>query len=131
MNDIAKQQDTRDVSTSQEQKQKRALLPPVDIFEEDEALHVIADMPGVTRETLHIEVDQNVLSIEGDIQLAMPEGISASYAEIQGDRFARRFTLSQEIDTDAIRAQLTDGVLTLTLPKRETHRRRRIEVKAA
>ena len=130
MNDIAKQQSTRDVSASQERKQRRALLPQVDIFEEDDALHVIADMPGVTRETLHIEVDQNVLSIEGDIQIAMPEDISASYAEIQGDRFARRFTLSQEIDTEAIRAQLNDGVLTLTLPKRETHRRRRIEVKA-
>ncbi|SDL48679.1 Molecular chaperone IbpA, HSP20 family [Modicisalibacter muralis] len=129
MNDITRQETSRDVETRS--TQERTLLPAVDIFEEDEALHVIADMPGVTRDTLRIEVDQHILSIEGDIQVDMPEGVSATYAEIQGNRFARRFTLSHEVDTDAIRAEISNGVLNLVLPKRESHRRRRIEVQTA
>nr|WP_299245783.1 Hsp20/alpha crystallin family protein [uncultured Halomonas sp.] len=129
MNDVTKRETNREVATQQEQR--RTLLPAVDIYEQDDALHVIADMPGVTQESLHIEVDQNVLSIEGDIKIDMPSGVSASYAEIRGDQYARRFTLSHEIDADSIQAEIRDGVLRLVLPKRETHRRRRIEVKAA
>jgi HSP20 family molecular chaperone IbpA len=119
----------REVATRQETR--RSLVPAVDIFERDDALHVIADMPGVTQEALHIEVDNQVLSIEGDIGFDMPEGVKASYAEVHGDRYARRFTLSQEIDTDGIEAKISNGVLSLMLPKRETHRRRHIEVKSA
>lgn len=129
MNDVTKRETSREVEARK--SQERTLLPAVDIFEKDDALHVIADMPGVTRDTLRIEVDRHMLSIEGDIQVDMPEGVSATYAEIQGNRFARRFTLSHEVDTDAIRAEVSNGVLNLILPKRETHRRRRIEIQAA
>ncbi len=61
----------------------------------------------------------------------MPEGLSALHAEVRGQRFARRFNLSHEVDSDAITATLVNGVLTLTLPKKDSHRTRRIEVQAA
>ncbi|WP_108447341.1 Hsp20/alpha crystallin family protein [Halomonas denitrificans] len=110
---------------------EEALLPPVDIFEEGDALHLVADMPGVTRESLRVEVDNDVLSLEGEVRLEMPEGLSAIYAELRAQRYARRFTLSHEIDAEAIQARIDNGVVTLVLPRKRTHRRRRIEVTAA
>lgn len=115
----------------EEQRAKDTLLPAVDIIEESNALKLVADMPGVTQETLTIELDNNVLSLEGEIALTMPEGLSALHAEVHGQRFARRFNLSHEVDSDAITATLVNGVLTLTLPKKDSHRSRRIEVQAA
>ncbi|EPC00220.1 hypothetical protein L861_06925 [Litchfieldella anticariensis FP35 = DSM 16096] len=129
MNDVTKREASREVATRE--RQDSALLPLVDIYEEDNALHILADMPGVTREGLSIEVDNNVLSLEGEIQIDMPEGIAATYAEVRAQRYARRFTLSHEIDTEAIEARVDSGVLHLVLPKKETHRSRRIEVRAA
>ncbi|MBS3667485.1 MULTISPECIES: Hsp20/alpha crystallin family protein [Halomonadaceae] len=115
----------------EEQRSQETLLPAVDIIEESNALKLVADMPGVTNETLKIELDNNVLSLEGEIALNMPEGLSALHAEVRGQRFARRFNLSHEVDSDAISATLANGVLTLTLPKKDSHRTRRIEVQAA
>lgn len=115
----------------EEQRREETLLPPVDIIEEPNALKLVADMPGVTHETLKVELDNNVLSLEGDIALDMPEGLSALHAEVRGKRFARRFSLSHEVDSDAITASIDNGVLTLTLPKKDNHRTRRIEVQAA
>lgn len=114
-----------------DQRRKETLLPAVDIVEESNALKLVADMPGVTNETLKIELDNNVLSLEGEVALNMPEGLSALHAEVRGQRFARRFNLSHEVDSDAISATLVNGVLTLTLPKKDSHRSRRIEVQAA
>jgi HSP20 family protein len=129
MNDVTKKESTQEVATRQ--RREDALLPPVDIYEEDNALHLVADLPGVTRESLSIEVDSGVMSIEGEIQLDMPKDITATYAEVRAQRFARRFTLSHEIDAEAIEARVDNGVLHLVLPKKDSHRSRRIEVKAA
>lgn len=116
---------------SQDRQYTEALLPAVDIIEEANALKLVADMPGVTPETLKVEIDDQVLSLEGEIALNMPEGLSALHAEVRGQRFARRFNLSREVDSEAITATIVNGVLTLTLPKKESHRARRIEVQAA
>lgn len=129
MSDIAKREETRELATPE--RREPAMLPPVDIYEEDNALHLLADLPGVKRESLSIEVDNNVLSLEGEIQIDMPEGISATYAEVRAQRFARRFTLSHEIDGEAIEARVENGVLHLVLPKKDSHRTRRIEIQAA
>ncbi|WP_277810331.1 Hsp20/alpha crystallin family protein [Chromohalobacter canadensis] len=115
----------------QEKRSQDTLLPAVDIVEESDVLKLVADMPGVTHESLTVEIDNNVLSLEGDIALNMPEGLSALHAEVRGQRFARRFNLSHEIDGDAITATIDNGVLTLTLPKKDSHRTRRIDVQAA
>lgn len=127
MNDVTR----HDAPQAPAEREVETLLPPVDIFEDGNALHLIADMPGVTRESLHIEVDNDVLSLEGEVRLEMPEGLTAIYAEVRAQRYARRFTLSHEIDAEAIQAHIDNGVVELVLPRKETHRRRRIEVKAA
>lgn len=130
MNEVAKQEASREVAEGRERR-REAMLPAVDIFEEDNALHLVADMPGVQRDTLTLEVNDNVLSLEGELALAMPEGLTSLYAEVRAQRFARRFTLSHEIDVDGIQAHIDNGVLRLVLPKKETHHRRRIDIKTA
>ncbi|MBS9405053.1 Hsp20/alpha crystallin family protein [Halomonas sp. TRM85114] len=129
MNEVTRRDASREPAKREEREE--SLVPAVDIFEQSNALHVIADMPGVTRESLSIEVDDNILTLEGEVRLNMPEGLSAIYAEVRAQRFMRRFTLSHEIEADAIEARIENGVVHLVLPKKETHRRRRIDVKAA
>lgn len=129
MNEVTRHEPQADMAAHE--RRSLAMRPPVDIFEKDNALFVVADMPGVSREGLSVEVDGSLLSIEGEIRIDMPEGISATYAEAQAQRYARRFTLSHEIDTATIEARLDNGVLHLRLPKKEMHRSRRIEIKAA
>ncbi|SDM81035.1 Molecular chaperone IbpA, HSP20 family [Franzmannia pantelleriensis] len=132
MNEVVHQtQQSQPETPPSESRSQTALAPAVDIVEQADSLMLIADMPGVTRESLYLEVDNNVLSLEGDIQLSMPEGLTALHAEVNGQRFARRFTLSHEIDSEAISACIDNGVLTVTLPKKDSHRVRRIEVQAA
>lgn len=131
MNNVVRSSDRSPLQQRAEQRQQETLLPAVDIIEESSALTLVADMPGVTHDTLKVELDNNVLSLEGEINLNMPEGLSALHAEVRGQRFARRFNLSHEIDGDAISARIVNGVLTVTLPKKDSHRTRRIEVQAA
>jgi len=130
MNEVTRQ-DAGVPRSAEATRREEALLPAVDIHEENDAVHILADMPGVTRDSLVIEVDNGVLSLEGEVAIAMPEGLSPLYAEVRAQRYARRFTLSHEIDSEAIMASIDNGVVHLTLPRRDTHRRRRIEVQAA
>lgn len=106
------------------------LQPAVDIFEDDDAIRVIADVPGVTTESLNLEVDDDVLTLEGDIELDMPERINATFAEVRGSHYYRQFRLGREVDADNIRAEVRNGVLELVLPKQAQHRRRRIEIRS-
>ncbi len=108
-----------------------AIVPPVDVFEQDDAVTIRADMPGVNPASLGVEVSDHTLTIEGDITLSMPEGVTARYADIRGSRYQRQFTLGEEIDTEAIEGSIRHGVLTVRLPKRDMHRKRRIDIQAA
>jgi HSP20 family molecular chaperone IbpA len=104
--------------------------PSVDIFESDEAITVLADMPGVRAEDLDIDLRENVLSLVG--RATPPEGRqeSAVLREYQTGTFFRRFTLSETIDQSQIDAKLADGVLRLELPKVEKARPRQITVRS-
>ncbi len=130
MNEITRRETTTP-ETADRERRSETLLPAVDIHEGDNAVEIVADMPGVTPDTLCIEVDNGVLSLEGEVSLAMPEGLSPLYAEVRAQRYARRFTLSREIDSEAISARIDNGVVHLSLPRKDSHRRRRIEVQAA
>lgn len=112
----------------EEQERERAMLPPVDIFENEAGITLQADMPGVSRDRLDVHVESDTLTIEGRASIAMPEGMDALYADIRSTLYRRSFSLSRELDGDGIEANLKDGVLTLRIPKREEHRPRRIEV---
>ncbi|WP_296897779.1 Hsp20/alpha crystallin family protein [Thiohalocapsa sp.] len=107
-----------------------AMRPPVDIFEDAEGITLEADMPGVSKDRLHVQVDANTLLIEGEVQIDLPDTAEAVYADVRSTRWRRSFTLSNELEADKIDASLRDGVLRLRIPKHPQQRPRRIEVRA-
>ena len=108
--------------------QQRYVVPPVDVFENDASITLLADLPGVAREQLHVRVDGDTLLLEATAATAGPENMELVYGEAQVPNYRRQFTLSRELDTGRIEAQLRDGVLRLTIPKAEEARPRRIQV---
>jgi len=106
------------------------LQPPADIWEDADGITVLADMPGVSKDRLNIQVDKDTLSIEGEAQIDMPEGMKPLYADVRATRYRRRFALSSELETDSIEASLKDGVLRLRISKRAELKPRKIEVQA-
>ena len=108
-----------------------ALLPPVDVIEDASGITLFADMPGVTKDRLHLRIEGDTLSIEGELALPVPTEMTASHAEVQLTRYRRAFTLSKELDPGKISAELKQGVLRLVIPKTEHAKPRRIEVRAA
>jgi HSP20 family molecular chaperone IbpA len=105
------------------------VVPPVDVFEDESGITLLADLPGVSRERLGVRVDGDNLLIEGTADVAVPKEMDLVYGEAQVPAYRREFTLSRELDASRIEAQLKDGVLRLTLPKAEEARPRRIEVR--
>ena len=105
------------------------MRPPVDIHEDETAITLYADLPGVASDRLNIQVDDRTLTIAGVVALALPESMEALHAEVRSKHYERSFTLSRELDTDKIDASLKEGVLSLFIPKREEVRPRSIEVK--
>ncbi len=103
-------------------------VPYTDIFEEDDALIVVMEIPGVDRNDTEINVDKNILSVEAKISHAKYDGLSPVYTEYNIGHYSRSFALSNEIDQDGISAKTEDGVLTLRLPKGKGAQPRRIEV---
>jgi len=108
-----------------------ALLPPVDVIEDSTGLTLRADLPGVPKDKLKLQVEADTLTIEGEVSFVMPDGMEASYAEVGVPRFRRVFTLSKELDTAKVSAEIKHGVLSLRIPKAEHAQPRRIEVKVA
>ena len=123
-----KTQDTREIDTQSERDV--FLRPPVDVYEDRSGITLTADLPGVSRDRLDIRVDGNNLSIEARAVIDMPEGMEALHADVGTTRFRRSFSLSNELETDKISAEVKDGVLTLRLPKRAELQPRKIEIKA-
>lgn len=101
------------------------IAPAVDIFENDDALTLVADLPGVSKEQLELGIDRQVLTIEGRLGRT-EEG--KLYREFGGNGFYRRFHLPENLDLNQTNAELKDGVLTLRLPKAASAKPRRIEV---
>jgi HSP20 family protein len=114
-----------------EQDRQPAVLPAVDVYEDEGGITVLADMPGVSKDRLELKVEGDALLIEGQAQPPTPEGLEAVYAEVRIPRYRRSFTLSRELDTARIEANLKDGVLLLRIPKQAYAQPRRIEVKVA
>ncbi len=112
-----------------ETTQRATLLPPVDIMENEEGISLSMDMPGVDKDHLGVRVDGNTLTIEGEAHFGMPTNLESLYAEVRSARYQRGFTLSRELDSEKIEAQLKNGVLKLRIPRHEAAKPRRIEVK--
>ncbi|MEF8697810.1 MAG: Hsp20/alpha crystallin family protein [Candidatus Accumulibacter sp. UW20] len=116
-------------TNKQTAREEAALLPPVDVIEDASGITLYADLPGVPKEKLHLQVEADTLTIEGEIDLEMPGGIEASHAEVGLARYRRVFNLSKELDASKVGAEFANGVLKLTIPKAEHAQPRKIEVR--
>ena len=107
-----------------------ALTPPVDVIEDSGGITLYADLPGVSRDKLKLDIEAQTLTIEAESALTPPEGLQTTHTEIGLARFRRAFTLSSELDTQNVSAELSQGVLRLRIPKASHAQPRRIEVRA-
>jgi len=103
--------------------------PPVDIFESDDCISLLADIPGVKAEDLKIDLRDNVLTLTGRVAAPASGAETPVLSEYASGTYFRQFTLSEHIDQTKIDAKLTDGVLRLALPKVERAKPRQITVK--
>ena len=108
----------------------RAWAPPVDIYEDENAFLIKVELPEINREDVKVNLNENVLSIAGERRVENEEK-RENYHRVERSygQFHRSFTLPQNVDAGAINAQFKDGVLRLTLPKKEEAKPRQIEVK--
>jgi len=112
-----------------ESTQEATLMPPVDVIEDANGITLFADLPGVPKDKLHLQVETDTLTIEGEVGLDIPEGMEATHAEVALPRYRRVFTLSKELDPEKVSAEFTHGVLKLRIPKAEHAQPRRIQVR--
>ena len=123
-------QNTQEVSQSAAEKAETLqLTPAADVYENKDGAVIYLDLPGVNRDNLTIDVDDHVLSIQGNMNLQTPETLNPTYMDVHSGVFSRRFTLSEELDSANIEAILKDGELKLSIPRSEKHKPRKIEVK--
>lgn len=122
--------DPRSVARREAAPNEAALMPPVDVIEDSTGITLYADLPGVPKDKLDLQIEGDMLTIEGDIGLAVPEGMTPSYAEVNVSRYRRAFTLSKELDPGKVNAEFANGVLKLRIPKAEHAQPRRIEIRA-
>ena len=106
----------------------RMFLPATDIFESDHALTMLVEMPGVSKESIEVKVEGDILTIDGRIDFSKYNGLQPLYTEYNVGNFSRTFQLSNEIEQAGIKAELKDGVMKLVLPKAERAKPRRIEI---
>ena len=122
-------QQKREVEKKQESTAPtRAFLPVADIFETDHALTVVLEMPGVSKDNVEIGVENDVLTIAGQIDYSGYEGLQPLYTEYNIGKYSRSFQIPSKIEQDGIKAELKDGVMTLVLPKAEKAKPRMIAV---
>lgn len=111
----------------EQSRQLPTITPVVDIYENDNEILLFADMPGVTKENIHVNIDNGKLSVSGVRTLGTTG--SASWEEFSDVEYQRNFSVPQTIDVANVNAELKDGVLKLHLPKSEAAKPRQIEIK--
>jgi len=119
----------QEVEEEERTRPGRAYVPDVDIYEDDGALYLSADLPGVEQEKVTVELTEDVLSVEAEPSLEEYEGLTPLYTEYNVGRFVRRFTLpAGQFDRERITARMREGVLEIELPKAQAAKPRRIQV---
>jgi len=119
--------DTKGEKTLATRDDTRYIAPPVDIFETEDALTVVADLPGADKDGVDIRVEDGILTIKGKANYQPKASIIREEFNIHG--YYRQFQLSDEVDQEKIAAESKNGVLTITLPKAEKSMPRQIKVK--
>ncbi len=107
----------------------RIFVPAADIYETENELTVILEMPGVEKKNVDVRVEDDVLTVEGRLDLAKYQGLQPLYTEYNIGHYARSFRLSSKIDQNKIAAEMNDGVLSLKLPKIEEAKPRTIQIR--
>jgi HSP20 family protein len=125
---LAVQEKKELVSKGEKTVPARYYVPSTDIYETEDALKLVMEVPGVDRKDVDIRLEDDVLRVEARIDTAKYEGMEPLYTEYNVGHFARAFTLPHRIDQQQIGAALSDGVLTLTLKKVQQAQPRRIEI---
>ena len=106
--------------------------PLSDIYETDDELVLVSEVPGSALQDITVRVDKGVLTIEGDAKFDVPgEEYAQTYVSFCPGQYFRAFALSDEIDRDKITASVANGLLTVHLPKAEAAQSRKIEIKVA
>jgi HSP20 family protein len=125
---LAVQEKKELVSKEEKTVPARYYVQITDIYETDDALTVVMEIPGVEKKDVEVNVENDVLRVEGRVDFTKYEGLEPLYTEYNVGHFARSFTLSNRIDQQQIAAQLEDGVLTLTLKKAKEAMPRKIAI---
>ncbi|MBV9015009.1 MAG: Hsp20/alpha crystallin family protein [Alphaproteobacteria bacterium] len=126
--DLEVQEKKELVSKNEKTVPARYYIPSTDIYETEDALTVVMEMPGVEKKDIEVDVENDVLRVEGRIDFGKYEGLDPLYTEYNVGHYARSFTLSRKIDQQQIAAQLEDGVLRLTLKKAAEAKPRQIAI---
>ena len=121
---------TKDINRAVEAT-KGTIIPPVDIYEDTDGVTLFADLPGVSKESLDVQIDKDLLKIFGRRTPGNGGEVLSSYDEIPNKDFYRAFTIGEEIDREKITASMNNGVLKLILPKSERTKPKRIDIKVS
>lgn len=108
-----------------------ALLPPVDVIEDEGGITLLADLPGVSKDKLSLQLEAGSLTIEGELAIDMPQAMESNHAEVRLPRYRRVFTLSKDLDAEQATAEFKHGVLKMRIPKAAHAQPRRIEVRVS
>ncbi|PKN75307.1 MAG: heat-shock protein Hsp20 [Deltaproteobacteria bacterium HGW-Deltaproteobacteria-10] len=122
---------TENATATERIRNVKTFVPRVDIYEAKDSLILIADMPGVDEKSVDVELEKNILTINGRVNIDETPDKSLVYSEYEAGDYERTFTLSDEIDREKIHATVKNGVLRLELPKAEKIKPKKITVKAA
>ncbi|MGR8934028.1 MAG: Hsp20/alpha crystallin family protein [Gammaproteobacteria bacterium] len=120
---------TSEISQETPAKNNAAVLtPPVDVIEDSTGITLYADLPGVSKDKLNMQIESDTLTIEGELALDTPQNLQASRVEVNVPRYRRSFALSKELDVEKISAEFKQGVLKLCIPKAEHAQPRKIAI---
>ncbi|MFC5512911.1 Hsp20 family protein [Massilia jejuensis] len=112
-------------------QEEPALLPPVDVIEDAGGITLYADLPGVSRDSLTLQLERDRLTVEGRLALDIPPEMQSHFAEVRLERYRRVFALSKELDGEQTSAELKNGVLKLRIPKAQHAQPRKIAITVA
>ncbi|MDA0989127.1 MAG: Hsp20/alpha crystallin family protein [Verrucomicrobia bacterium] len=130
MTQTTQQLETRVNAVKAPDRPETLFAPDVDIYEHADAIRLVADIPGADQQSVQATIENGVLTIEGTAQVDVPEGYELVEQEYRLGKFRRDFSLSEQVNTDAIAARVRNGTLELTLPKREEVKSKRVEIKS-
>ncbi len=123
--------ENKEVTTQPNKAEVATLTPATDIYESKEGVVLYVDLPGVSKNTLDIDIDQDILSIKGSIDLTIKENMQPTYMDVRANVYERHFTLGDELDSSKIEAKLDHGALKLSIPRLEQHQPKKISIKVA